>query len=84
MTGAPELLDRRLALYDGDNRMVFGANTFRHFMSMPASSTEDSGVRDERVTRMRNLPATLVSSTLEGPLDWPNATVVRGDARLTS
>jgi dihydrofolate reductase len=29
---------------------------------------------------MMNLPATVVSSTLEGPLDWPDAPVVRGDA----
>jgi dihydrofolate reductase len=29
---------------------------------------------------MRNMPATVVSSTLEGPLDWPDATVVSGDA----
>ncbi len=29
---------------------------------------------------MRNLPATVVSSTLTGPLDWPDATVVPGDA----
>ena len=37
-------------------------------------------MRDAWVTRMRNLPATVVSSTLEEPLDWPNATVVSGDA----
>jgi dihydrofolate reductase len=76
----PELLDHRLALYGGDIRMVFGATTFRQFVSMLASSTEDSEVRDPWVTRMRNLPATVVSSTLEGPLDWPDATVVSGDA----
>jgi dihydrofolate reductase len=29
---------------------------------------------------MRNLPLTVVSSTLEGPLNWPNATVANGDA----
>lgn len=29
---------------------------------------------------MRSLPATVVSSTLEGPLDWPDATVMSGDA----
>ena len=29
---------------------------------------------------MRSLPATVVSTTLEGSLDWPDATVVRGDA----
>jgi dihydrofolate reductase len=26
------------------------------------------------------LPATVVSTTLEGPLDWPDATVASGDA----
>ena len=26
------------------------------------------------------MPATVVSTTLEGPLNWPDATVVRGDA----
>ena len=29
---------------------------------------------------MRSLPATVVSTTLAGPLDWPDATVVSGDA----
>jgi len=76
----PELLEHRLALYDDDQRMVFGANTFRAFTQMLASSTEDSEVRDPWVTRMVSLPATVVSSTLEEPLDWPDATVVRGDA----
>jgi dihydrofolate reductase len=76
----PELLDHRLALYDEDQRMVFGANTFRAFTEMLASSTEDSEVRDPWVSRMVSLPATVVSSTLEEPLDWPDATVVRGDA----
>ena len=76
----PELLDHRLALYEPEQRMVLGANTFRAFVEMLASSTEESEVRDAWVTRMRNLPATVVSSTLEEPLDWPNATVVSGDA----
>ncbi len=76
----PELLDRRLALYGEEQRMVFGANTYRAFARMLASSTEDSGVRDAWVTRMRSLPATVVSTTLEEPLDWPEATVASGDA----
>ncbi|WNV74275.1 dihydrofolate reductase family protein [Geodermatophilus sp. DSM 44513] len=76
----PELLDHRLASFDGEQRMVFGATTFRQFVQMLASSTEVSEVRDPWVTRMRSMPATVVSSTLEGPLDWPDATVVRGDA----
>jgi dihydrofolate reductase len=76
----PELLDHRLALYEEEQRMVLGANTFRAFVEMLASSTEDSDVRDPWVTRMVSMPATVVSSTLEEPLDWPDATVVRGDA----
>src|SRR5829696_3893013 len=63
-----------------DQRMVFGANTYRAFARMLASSTEDSEVRDPWVTRMRSLPATVVSTTLEAPLDWPDASVVGGDA----
>jgi dihydrofolate reductase len=76
----PELLNHRLALYSAEQRMVFGANTYRAFARMLASSTEESEVRDPWVTQMRSLPATVVSNTLEGPLDWPNATLVSGDA----
>src|SRR5215204_6254166 len=76
----PELLDRRLALYGSEQRMVFGANTHRLFARMLAESTEKSEVRDPWVTRMWRMPATVVSTTLQEPLDWPNATVVRGDA----
>jgi dihydrofolate reductase len=59
--------------------MVFGANTYREFAQMLVSSTE-SEVGDSWATRMRSMPATVVSTTLEGPLDWPDATVVSGDA----
>jgi dihydrofolate reductase len=76
----PELLAHRDALYAAEQRMVFGANTHRAFARMLASSTEESEVRDPWVTRMINLPATVVSTTLEEPLDWPNATVASGDA----
>ncbi|RLP93314.1 deaminase [Micromonospora sp. BL4] len=76
----PELLKHRLAVYGEEQRMVFGANTYRVFAQMLAASTEESEVRDAWVTRMRSLPATVVSSTLDGPLDWPDATVVSGDA----
>ncbi len=76
----PELLDHRLALFGEEQRMVFGANTFRQFVQMLDTSTEESEVRDPWVTRMRNMPATVVSSTLEEPLDWPDATVMGGDA----
>jgi hypothetical protein len=62
----PELLDHRLALYATEQRMVFGANTFRQFVEMLASSTEKSDVRDLWVTRIRSMPATVVSTTLKG------------------
>jgi dihydrofolate reductase len=76
----PELLDRRLALYSEKQRMIFGANTYRLFAQMLASSTEESEVRDPWVTRMVNLPAIVVSTTLEEPLDWADGTVMRGNA----
>jgi dihydrofolate reductase len=76
----PELLDHRLGLYGTEQRMVFGANTYRTFVQLLASGADEPEVHDPWVTRMRNLPATVVSTTLDGPLDWPDATVVRGDA----
>jgi dihydrofolate reductase len=76
----PELLARRFETYEQQNRMVFGANTFRAFVELLAASDEVPEVGDPWVTRMRNQPATIVSSTLEGPLDWPDATIVSGDA----
>ena len=76
----PELLDHRLALFAPEQRMVFGAKTHRLFAEMLASSSEESEVRDPWVTRMWKMPATVVSTTLEEPLDWPDATVVSGDA----
>jgi dihydrofolate reductase len=76
----PELLDHRLALYEEEQRMVFGANTYRLFAQMLASSTEESEVRDPWVTRMVSLPAIVVSTTLEEPLDWADGTVMSGDA----
>ena len=76
----PELLAHRLDVFGPEQRMVFGANTIREFVQMLATSTEESEVRDAWVTRMRNMPTIVVSSTLQDPLDWPDATVVSGDA----
>jgi dihydrofolate reductase len=76
----PELLDHRLALYEAEQRMVFGANTYREFVEILASSTEGPEVGDPWVTRMVSMPTTVVSTTLEGPLDWADATVVSGNA----
>jgi dihydrofolate reductase len=75
----PELLDHRRDLYGPEQRMVFGATTYREFAEVLGSSAEGPDL-DAWGTRMTSMPATVVSSTLEEPLDWPNATVVSGDA----
>jgi dihydrofolate reductase len=76
----PELLEHRRASFDTEQRMVFGADTFRDFVGMLAVSDEEPEVLDPWVTRMRSMPATVVSSTLEGPVDWlGGATVESGD-----
>jgi hypothetical protein len=76
----PEPLDHRLASYGEEQRMVSGANTYRQFVRMLGSRTAESEMGDPWVTRMRSVPATVVSTTLQGPLDWPDATVGSGDA----
>jgi dihydrofolate reductase len=72
----PEFVDHRISLYREEQRMVLGANTFRDFQQLLPDGTEES---DPLAHRMRNMPTTVVSSTLEGPLDWPDATLVSGD-----
>lgn len=76
----PELLDHRLAQYAEPQQMVFGANTHREFAEMIAAADGSSEVFDPWVTRMRQLPATVVSTSLREPLAWPAATLVAGDA----
>jgi dihydrofolate reductase len=77
--GGPELLDHRLADYSEEQRLVLGANTYRQFVALLGPSTEADKL-DPLNFRMRSLPLTVVSSTLEAPLDWPGSTVERGDA----
>ena len=76
----PELRRRRHERYTSEQRMVFGATTLREFVSMWAASTDESDIRDSWAARMWDLPATVVSSTLHEPVDWPDVTVARGDA----
>jgi len=72
----PELLEHRLAQYNAEQRMVLGANTFRQFLQLLGNRPD----LDDLNARMRSMPATVVSSTLEGPFDWPDATLASGDA----
>ena len=76
----PEFLERRLAVYRENQRMVLGANTFREFVQLMGPSTGELAELDPVNAQMRNMPTTVVSTTLEGPLDWPDATLVSGDA----
>ena len=76
----PELLEHRLDLYRCEARMVFGATTMRVNIEMLGPNSEGAGVADPWVKRMRSMDTTVISSTLEGPLDWPNATIAHGDA----
>jgi dihydrofolate reductase len=74
----PEFLDHRRAQYEQDQRMVLGATTFREFVEM-LGDAEDSDLGPVN-SRMRSMPTTVVSTTLDGPLNWPDATLERGDA----
>src|SRR4051812_17701751 len=73
----PELLDRRAEVLRDEQRMVLGANTFREFLALIGPGSE---VSDPVNTRMRTMPTTVISTTLEGPLDWPDGTLESGDA----
>ena len=77
--GGPELLDHRLAAYSEEQRLVLGANTYRQFVQLLGPSSEAAKL-DPLNARMRSLPLTVVSSTIEGPLDWAHSTVESGDA----
>jgi dihydrofolate reductase len=76
----PEFLDRRLAQYSEEQRLVLGANTFRDFLHFLGPASAESPVNDPINTRMKNMPTTVISTTLAGPLDWPDATLAGGDA----
>jgi dihydrofolate reductase len=80
----PEFIARRLALYGGRQRLAFGANTYRQFVELLGVSAGDDAVGDpseDPNARIRNLPLTVVSTTLDGPLDWPGGgDLISGDA----
>lgn len=76
----PELLAHRLDLYGNESRLVLGAATFREFSAMLARSDEFPDALDPWVSAMRELPTVVVSRTLGGPLEWPDAVVRADDA----
>jgi dihydrofolate reductase len=76
----PEFIARRVEQMQEAQRLVVGPGTIREFAEMLADLTEDSAADDPVNTRMKYLPTTVISSTFTGPLDWPDATIVSGDA----
>jgi len=74
----PEFLDHRLAVCSEEQRLVLGANTFRQFVEFLGPIEEPE--LDPVNFRMKTMPTTVFSTTLTEPLDWPDATLVRGDA----
>lgn len=74
----PEFLDHRVAVLREEQPLVLGANTFREFVQYLGPGW--SGEGDPLNTRMKSMPTTVVSTTLEDTSDWPDATLVPGDA----
>lgn len=76
----PEFLAHRAAQYAEPMRLVLGARTFGMFERFLGELTRDSEAGDPVNTRMKFQPTTVFSSTRTGPLDWPDADLVSGDA----
>ncbi len=74
----PELLEHRAALFDTEQRMVFGATTFRENAQILTSGTDPHALDEWNVRTMR-MPATVLSSTLQDTFGWPDASIVSGD-----
>jgi dihydrofolate reductase len=75
----PELLEHRASLFDTEQRMVFGATTFRETAQIMTSGIDPNSLDEWNVRTMR-MPATVLSSTLQDTLGWPDATIVSGNA----
>ena len=76
----PELLERREELYSGEVRSVLGAHTIGMFIDMRANAGPEHDSRDRWVTAMVSQPTIVPSRSITEPLDWPDATVIAGDA----
>jgi hypothetical protein len=75
----PELLAHRASLFDTEQRMVFGAATFRENGAILLSG-DDPHSHDEWNVWTLQSPATVISSTLHETLGRPDATIVTADA----
>lgn len=74
----PELLARRAEQFRAPMRLVYGATTFRENARIFGRAL-DPLLLDEWNTLLVRKPATVVSSTLDDTLGWPDATIARDD-----
>jgi len=63
----PELLKHRASLFDTEQRMVFGATTFRETAGIMTSGIDPHALDEWNVRAMR-MPATVISATLQDTL----------------
>ncbi|KSU65044.1 dihydrofolate reductase family protein [Arthrobacter sp. NIO-1057] len=75
-----ELLDRRMELYSSPCHVVFGANTFRLFSRFWEEIEQNPEVEDPWGVALHEQPATVISTTLQEPLNWPDASLEQEDA----
>lgn len=75
----PELLARRADLFSVQQRMTYGATTFRE-VAQYFGEGSDPNILDEWNRRLIRMPATVLSSTLRDSLGWPDVTIENGDA----
>lgn len=74
----PEFIAHREEILKPDQRLMLGANTFRQFEELLGpTKVEDL---DAVNARMKSMPTTVLSSSLKGPLNWPDADLVGADA----
>src|SRR4030095_786982 len=77
----PEYLAWLNEVPERDYTQLMGANTYRGMSGFASAPDADFG-EDERasIAELGRVPKVVFSSTLEAPLLWANAQLVRGDA----
>lgn len=75
----PELLDHRARLFEEDQLMVFGPETYRMFSGFYLAGEDFGDVWTDRMSAMRKVVVSR-SMAADEPLPWPNTTLMRGDA----
>jgi dihydrofolate reductase len=66
---------------DRDYTLLMGTNTYRLMYGFASASDSDFGEEERKsIAELARTPKVVFSSTLEAPLLWANAELVRGDA----